>query len=104
MDTVSDSSSDTCNEGAALLPHSNGISTTAARPNGRYRVFVHAGLILIVLISIPLFLFTEHLGSWTGDGGLPSDPLEAADVILSGSPIIVCSPATLHPVTPAFLG
>jgi hypothetical protein len=86
-----DTASDTHNEGAALLQHSNGISNTAARPNGyRHRVFVRAWLVLIVLIAIPLFLFTKHPSSWTGGGGLPPDPLDAADVILSGAPIIVC--------------
>lgn len=84
-----DTASDPRNEGAALLPHSNGISTTAARPNGyRYRALVHVWLVLIVVISIPLFLFTKPT-SWVG-GGLPPDPLDAADVILSGAPVIVC--------------
>lgn len=76
------------NEGAALLPHANGLSTTAARPNGhRNRVLVRVGLVLVVLIFVPLFLFTKHPDSWTG-GGLPSDPHKAAHVILSGAPVI----------------
>jgi len=101
-----DTASDTVNEGAPLIPHSNGISTTATRPNGyRYRVLVRVGLVLIVLVFIPLFLFTKHPSSWTGDGGLPSDPLEAADVILRGAPIIVCPMFSRNapPSLPAFL-
>ena len=85
-----DTTPETLNEGAALLPHSNGISTTAAPPNRyRHRILIHAWLALIVLISIPFFLFTKHPSSWIG-GGLPPDPLDAAYVILSGAPIIVC--------------
>ncbi|KAI9457104.1 membrane dipeptidase-domain-containing protein [Lactarius psammicola] len=84
-----DPASDTLNEGASLLPHSNGTSATAARPNGhRYRIIVRAGLVLILLISLPIFLFTKHPNSWAGGGGLPPDPLKAADIILSGAPII----------------
>ena len=101
-----DTASDTHGEGVALLSHSNGISTTAARPNGnRHRVLVRTGLVLIVLIAIPFFLFTKHPSSWTGGGGLPSDPLDAVDVILSGAPIIVCPQrSTLPPSLPTFLG
>ncbi|KAH9062409.1 membrane dipeptidase-domain-containing protein [Lactarius vividus] len=84
-----DPASETLNESATLLPHSNGISTTtAARPNARRnRVLVRAGLALVVLIALPFFLFTKHPSSWIG-GGLPPDPLKAADIILSGAPII----------------
>ncbi len=79
--------SDTLNEGATLLPRSNGVP---ARPNDRrYRALVHAGLILIALVTIPSFLFTKHPSQWIG-GELPRDPRKAADVILSGAPIIVC--------------
>ncbi|KAH9012900.1 membrane dipeptidase-domain-containing protein [Lactarius pseudohatsudake] len=82
-----DPASETLNESATLLPHSNG-SITAARPNGRRgRILPRAGLVLILLIALPLFLFTKHPSSWIG-GGLPPDPLKAADIILSGAPII----------------
>ncbi|KAI9442651.1 hypothetical protein H4582DRAFT_1929831 [Lactarius indigo] len=83
-----DPASETLDESATLLPHSNGISITAARPNGsRNRVLVRAWLVLVLLIALPLFLFTKHPTSWTG-GGLPPDPLKAAEIILSGAPII----------------
>jgi surface polysaccharide O-acyltransferase-like enzyme len=73
-----DSASDILDEGALLL-HSNGVSATAARPNG-YRILVHIVLVLIVLISVPFFLLIT----------LPSDPLKAANIILRKAPIIVC--------------
>ncbi|KAH8984508.1 membrane dipeptidase-domain-containing protein [Lactarius akahatsu] len=83
-----DPASETLNESATLLPRSNGHSITAAPPNGyRDRVLPRAGLVLILLIALPLFLFTKHPSSWIG-GGLPPDPLKAADIILSGAPII----------------
>jgi len=72
------SASDILDEGA-LLQHSNGVSATATQPS-RYRILVHVALVLIVLISVPLFLLTT----------LPSDPLKAADVILREARIIVC--------------
>lgn len=81
-----DSASDTFDEGALLL-HSNGDSATAARPNG-YRILVHIVLVLIVLISVPLFLLTT----------LPSDPLKAADEILRKAPIIVCPVLSHNPL------
>ncbi|KAH9163928.1 membrane dipeptidase-domain-containing protein [Lactarius sanguifluus] len=83
-----DPASETLNENATLLPHSNGNLITAARPNGRRdRILPRAGLVLVLLIALPLFLFTKHPSSWIG-GGLPPDPLKAADIILSGAPII----------------
>lgn len=75
-----DPASDFLDEGATLLPHSNGVSTTAVPRPCSYRILIHAGLVLIVLITVPLFLCA----------GLPSDPLKAAEVILSRAPIIVC--------------
>ncbi|KAH9036792.1 membrane dipeptidase-domain-containing protein [Lactarius deliciosus] len=82
-----DPAPETLNESATLLPHSNGYSI-AAQPNGRRnRILPRAGLVLILLIALPLFLFTKHPSSWIG-GGLPPDPLKAADIILSGAPII----------------
>lgn len=74
MDPVSDF----LDEGATLLLHSNGVSTTPARPPCGYRLLIHTGLVLIVLITVPLFLCA----------GLPSDPLKAAEIILSRTPII----------------
>jgi hypothetical protein len=80
-----------------LLPH----STPAGRANSRrQRVFVHAGLILITLIALPIFLFTEHPPSWYGGGRLPRNPRKAADRVLSGAPIIVCSLSSLGPYGP----
>lgn len=74
-----DPASDFLNEGATLLPHSNGVSATAVRRPSNYRIFIYAGLVLIVFITIPIFL----------SSGLLSDPLKAAEVILSRAPIIV---------------
>ena len=74
-----DPASDILDENATLLQHSNGFSTTAARPNYN-RILIHAGLVIVVLISVPLFLWTT----------LPSDPLKAADIILRKAPTIIC--------------
>jgi hypothetical protein len=89
-----DPASDFLDEGATLLPHSNGVSITPARRPYGYRLLIHTGLVLIVLVTVPLFLCA----------GLPSDPLKAAEAILSRAPIIVC-PVLSHNfviMTPCF--
>ncbi|KAI0296526.1 membrane dipeptidase-domain-containing protein [Multifurca ochricompacta] len=84
---------DSPSEGTTLLPHThtNGESNGTAHPHShRHRVLVRGGLLLIALIALAIFLFTEHPNPWAsgGHGGLPRDPRKAVDVILRGAPVI----------------
>jgi hypothetical protein len=44
---------------------------------------------LIVFIALAAVFFTKEPASWIGGGVLPPDPLEAANVILRKTPVIV---------------
>jgi hypothetical protein len=76
-------------EATALL-HSN--TPAHAQANSRRpRIFAYTAPILIALIALGAALFTKQPSLWISGGRLPDDPREAADVILSGAPVIVRS-------------
>ena len=75
-------------EATALLHPNN---PAHARANSRPRIFAYMAPVLIVLIALGAVLFTKQPSLWISGGRLPDDPREAADVILSRTPVIVRS-------------
>jgi len=66
-------------------------SSDAAQARGQgSRTLVRAASVLIVFIALGAVFLTNQPASWFGGGTLPLDPREAANVILSKAPIIVC--------------
>ena len=66
-------------------------SSDAAQARGQgSRTLVRAASVLIVFIALGAVFLTSQPASWFGGGTLPLDPREAANVILSKAPIIVC--------------
>jgi hypothetical protein len=72
-------------EASALLSRANDPTHTSTN---RPRILTRSAPVLIVLIALAALFFTNKPSSWF-DSGLPQDPREAADVILSKAPVIV---------------
>ena len=86
---MSSTVSDNAPEKSTTPTRSNDAARSSGQERQRTPSTARTASVLIAFIALAAVFFTKEPASWISGGTLPLNPLEAADVILRKTPVIV---------------